>query len=255
MEDGTNYDNTVVNTDGSNDLNKFTSHLNDLSAKVSEVTVELCSSLGKTCINDICSNDIKTCNKLNKAYLAETLLTLIRISDNISDSDAPNMSDLSVNKLNNISETMSKNVTKLEQFNIKVSSSETEFTKLTEKIENLQSSVDKLVSSGVPPTPHQTPPPPNKPASKPLDPEHNETQYDKHKTNYLSDDHVKELDEFLKKCRQDKMFSDEKGHSVLLFGEKYKYTGSKTAPNPPPIPKVIGDIKYVKIRTMMEIMY
>ena len=96
--------------------NKLVGLLKDLNIKTNEVKNNICSNLGTANIADVSSADIKGNNKLNKPYLADIILTIIKLSDEICSCEHYNTTSYissslleldNVNKnLNNISQTI-----------------------------------------------------------------------------------------------------------------------------------------------------
>ena len=61
------------------------------------------------------------------------------------------------------------------------------------------------------------------------------------KENYLTTEEFESLNDLAGVLRDDGHFIDEKGHKVVLYGEQYRYTGSRLGEDTPdPIPHEIA---------------
>ncbi|WP_293138398.1 alpha-ketoglutarate-dependent dioxygenase AlkB, partial [Moritella sp.] len=73
-----------------------------------------------------------------------------------------------------------------------------------------------------------------------------EPPYEDYRENFLDQQKLATITEFLEDCRTKGKFTSENGHTVLSFGKKYHYTGSrspsKDSPIPPQISAVIEDL-------------
>ena len=100
--------------------------------------------------------------------------------------------------------------------------------KLKLSIASLQSGQPDLSMPSPLPPPSQSPP-----ASQPTDPvSHQQEPVTENKLGFIGDDEAENLVSYLESCT----FEKENGHSVCSFGTPYKYTGSKSSVNVPPIP-------------------
>ena len=68
-----------------------------------------------------------------------------------------------------------------------------------------------------------------------------EQPYELHKDQFLTDEELSQMADLLGYLRDSGDFVQENGHGVRLFGEPYKYTGSRS-PDPEPIPPELQNI-------------
>ena len=117
---------------------------------------------------------------------------------------------------------------------------------LQEKLDNLNQEIkDFKDSASLAPSTHLNSPhesdfiPPPITSARPL--QSTERPYEDFKENYLTTDEFESLNDLAGVLRDDGHFIDEKGHKVVLYGEQYKYTGSRLGEDTPdPIPHEIA---------------
>ena len=112
-----------------------------------------------------------------------------------------------------------------------------DFVSLGHLLENFSKEVQEYKENFPPSanaTPHFKPPP--APSTSRLSLATKERPYQSYTEEFLSEEELTGLTDFLKGCKETSQFQSENGHSVMTLGLPYHYTGSKSENKPPPIP-------------------
>ena len=201
--------------------------INALKSGTSDIKDVICTKLGVKDFCDVSVAKIKDKSGLSKQIISAHLLTLIKLSDNISKTTTICNSDLDSTKFINICDTVNIQSTLSNQSNF-LTSIDTQLTELKSFITQLN---DRPATSCVekesqPTVEISTPEPCIKHCA----------------IDFINDDDSAKLREFLSKND----YHVENGHSVKNFGEEYKYNGaadSTSEPIPIEIVEIIDKIK------------
>ena len=232
------------------------SGLEVLKNKSDSIESKLCSALGKADLLYVSPNDIKSSNKIGKLSLGEDILSFIKLITDVCVSNNINFIKSSVSNTSEIRELTSSIkedleklshdqnlVTDIEKY-LKLNSES--LTSITSEINNLKSYVQSLdaIKMSTVYMPSEFESTVTEPPSSQVDVNITASDilcYEDYKNDFLCDGAtLSELKQYLsKEC----LFSEENGHSVSAFGERYSYTGSKsTTKTDTPIPGVINKI-------------
>ena len=115
------------------------------------------------------------------------------------------------------------------------------------KLEDLYEKLYSQVLSGTPSTPNprsSSPATSPQPVLREVDRtvKHSEKPIADSKSNFLDSDIIEPLEKFLQDQKKEGKFAPEKGHSVVLYGADYHYTGARSKGPPAPIPGPIADV-------------
>ena len=113
--------------------------------------------------------------------------------------------------------------------------------KLSKELASTKTAPNICPTGASPPASTRPPSPKRMPAKKPII-VHSETPVTESKSEFLDADSLETLQSFLKDQKEKGKFASESGHSVLLFGKDYHYTGARSRGAPNPIPGPISDV-------------
>ena len=131
----------------------------------------------------------------------------------------------------------------LQEISNKLNSICHEETGISAGLDNLKLSIASLQSGqpDLPLSPSLPPPSPSQalqPSQPPEPISHQQEPVTGNKLEFIGEDEAEQLASYLESCT----FKKENGHSVCSFGAPYKYTGSKSSDNVPPIPDELKPI-------------
>ena len=131
---------------------------------------------------------------------------------------------------NDVTKTVSDSNTNVQN---KLVDLDSKFNDLSTKLNNLEAFKNEMLTEQV----HQSPPhsvPPSDTEPSPLQNvvnDHNESHIDNTNEQFIDAESCDKLIDYFKDCE----FSSENGHSVMSFGEEYRYNGSKSKPSNIPV--------------------